>query len=92
MRTIAFSYRMGHSTVYDIVINICKVIVKRLMPEVMPQPIESKWKQIAADYWNLWNFPNCLGALDGRHIIIQAPHLTVGLNFLIIKNHFLWYC
>lgn len=87
LRTIAFSYRMGHSTVYDIVINTCKVIVKRLMPEVMPQPTESKWKQIAADYWNLWNFPNCLGALDGRHMIIQAPPNS-GSEFFNYKKSF----
>nr|CAI5855057.1 unnamed protein product [Callosobruchus analis] len=31
------------------------------------------WQQIADDYWNLWQFPHCLGALDGKHIAFRAP-------------------
>lgn len=28
---------------------------------------------VATDFENMWNFPNCLGALDGRHILFSAP-------------------
>jgi hypothetical protein len=32
-----------------------------------------KWLQVAEEYENLWNFPLCVGALDGKHIELQAP-------------------
>jgi len=57
------------------------------MSEVMPQPTEERWKQISNDFWNVWNFPNCLGALDGKHITIQAP-ANSGTNFFNYKKTF----
>jgi hypothetical protein len=72
-KTISFSYRLGHSTVYQLVIETCRAIVHRLMPEVMPPPTEDRWKQIAQDFWMLWNFPNYLETIDGKHVTIQAP-------------------
>lgn len=80
-QTISFSYRLGHSTVYNIVRDTCRVICDNLMSEVLPNPNEEMWKSIAEDYYSLWNFPNCLGALDGKHITIQAPPNSGSLYF-----------
>lgn len=73
MQTIAFSYRLGHSTVHYIVKEVCQAIIDNLLVEVMPIPSENDWRRIAEEFWEMWNFPNCLGALDGKHVEIVAP-------------------
>lgn len=79
---------MGHSTVYKIVRDICKIISENLMDELMPTPTEEMWKNIAHDFYQMWNFPNCIGAMDGKHVTIQTLPNT-GLMFFNIKKHFL---
>ncbi|KAK4879129.1 hypothetical protein RN001_007275 [Aquatica leii] len=80
-KTIAFSYHLGHSTVQNIVIEVCTAINEILMAEFIPTPSREKWFQIANDMWTIWNFPNCLGALDGKHVVINAPSNSGSLYF-----------
>ena len=42
----------------------------------MPMPSENKWKSIADELYERWNFPNCIGAIDGKHVMIQCPEFT----------------
>ncbi|XP_031332700.1 protein ALP1-like [Photinus pyralis] len=53
----------------------------------MPNPTEDSWKKIAEEFWNVWNFPNCIGALDGKHVVIQAP-ADSGSQFFNYKKTF----
>jgi len=39
----------------------------------MPPPTTEHWIKAAKAFEELWNFPNCLGAIDGKHISIQCP-------------------
>lgn len=34
---------------------------------------QEEWKQIAHDFEQKWNFPHCLGAVDGKHVRIIPP-------------------
>ena len=74
MQTIAFSYQVGHSTVCGIIKETCIAIWNALKPVYLKAPSnEQQWKRITRDFEHQWNFPNCIGAIDGKHVVIQAP-------------------
>lgn len=72
--TIASSYRVGISTVAGIVPEVSKAIWDSLVDEFLPVPKTADWQEIATGFKERWNFPNCVGAIDGKHVVIQAPH------------------
>ncbi|XP_011875847.1 PREDICTED: uncharacterized protein LOC105566446 [Vollenhovia emeryi] len=37
------------------------------------KPIRKEWIKIFNGFWRNWNFPNCVGAIDGNHVQINAP-------------------
>lgn len=79
--SIAFAHRIGESTAYNIIKETCRITVKVLSPIYLKPPTEEKWKEIAAGFLNRWNFPNCLGAIDGKHFTIKSPPNSGSLYF-----------
>jgi len=45
------------------------------------------WEIIMNDFNTLWNFPNCCGAIDGKHVIIRCPEKS-GSEFFNYKKSF----
>jgi hypothetical protein len=84
---MSFSYRIAPSTVHSIIISICEAIWNKLSPIELPQPTEEEWKKKAQDFYSLCQFPNCIGAIDGKHIEIQAPNNSVS-HFFNYKKTF----
>jgi len=58
-----------------------------LKEKFMPEKTERIWHQIADKFAATTHFPNCLEAIDGKHIHIQKPYST-GSEFLIINIFF----
>ncbi|XP_060871321.1 uncharacterized protein LOC132945564 [Metopolophium dirhodum] len=86
-KTIALSYRLGERTVSNIVNEVCAALWHRLQPFYIPAPTVETWKNIALDYERKWQFYNCLGAVDGKHIAIRKPLLS-GSSFYNYKQYF----
>lgn len=64
---------MGRSTVFTIVRETCQVLWEVLQPIYMPQPTEQMFRTVAEEFWTKFNFPNCVGAIDGKHVRIICP-------------------
>lgn len=78
---MSFDFRIGYSTAQTIVHETCKAIWEVLGPIVMPIPTEEMWMAIENDFKNKWDFPNCIGAIDGKHVNIRAPYNSGSLYY-----------
>lgn len=70
------TYRIGHTTVGKILRRICGVIWEVLRAESFPELTEEQWRDIAEGFQNFSQFPNCLGAIDGKHVRIRKPKMS----------------
>ena len=71
--TLAGRFRLGISTVAEIVKETCDQIWEELQPTYMKPPTVQDWRRIQLRFNSLWQFPNCLGAIDGKHVNLRAP-------------------
>ena len=47
----------------------------------MPKPTAEILERSVNEFQQFWQFPNCFGALDGKHVIIQCPQRSGSLYF-----------
>ena len=86
--TIAMNYRISPSSVGRIIYETCEAIWQVLSPRFLQCPkSETDWKRIAKDFNLIWNFPHCIGALDGKHVVMQAPERSGSSFFNYKKTH-----
>ena len=87
--TIATSYCISPSVVGRIINHTSKVIWDVLSEkEYLKAPQGEKcWKRISSEFEYKWNFPHCMGAIDGKHVIIQAPPRCGSEYFNYKKTH-----
>lgn len=63
------------SSVCKIVKETCDVIwnVMNENSHLKVPTTKEEWNEIADKFEMRWNFPNCVEAIDGKHIVMQAP-------------------
>ena len=55
--------------------------------DIRPYLVEDEWSDVAQVYNDKWNFPNCVGAIDGKQAAIQCPPRGGSISFNYKKFH-----
>ena len=62
-------FKISSSTISKLIPEVSKAIITKMGPINMKLPrTEDEWKRISDQFASDWQFPNCLGAVDGKHI------------------------
>ncbi|XP_066460992.1 uncharacterized protein [Eleutherodactylus coqui] len=85
--SLHLQFRVGKSTITEIVRCTCSAIWQKLQPIVMPSPTENTWQRVAAGFQDVAKFPNCIGAVDGKHVRVLQPAHS-GSKFFNYKKFF----
>lgn len=73
MVDLHFQYRIGVSTISEIIREVCSAIWHVMRSICMPTLSKDDWLKVADLFERRAHFPNCLGAIDGKHIRIVKP-------------------
>ena len=73
--SISASYHMSATVIGRIIDKTYSVIWDVLTGKgfVTPPSNVQEWRKISHSFEEKWNFPHALGAIDGKHIVMQAP-------------------
>ncbi|CAK1591625.1 unnamed protein product [Parnassius mnemosyne] len=83
---LKFSTIISPQALSSIIPDTCEALFKVLCPDFLKFPnTEQDWKNIAEKFEKRWNFPHCLGAIDGKHVSIALPP-GCGSEFYNYKN------
>lgn len=73
-KSLEYQFRIGRTTISDIVLETCQAIFAALSPDFLKVPkTREEWLGLANKFETHWNFPNGIGAVDGKRINIQQP-------------------
>ena len=73
-RSLEYQFRVSRRSIARIVERIAEAIIEELQVEYLKTPnTVSKWLEISEKFPQRWNFPNTIGAIDGKHIVLEQP-------------------
>lgn len=83
--SIAFNYRVSPQSVAVILRQTMTAICQKLGPIYLPKPTAETWIKSEEGFRTVWNFPNAVAAIDGKHCRIRAPKYG-GSNYFNYKH------
>jgi len=72
--SLMYNFRVPINTISIFVPEVCEAIQNEYAKDVIQCPsTPAEWRNISARFASRWNFQNCVGALDGKHIALACP-------------------
>lgn len=72
MFSVGVLFRISEAATHNFVAKVCSGIWETLRPIVFEEPSEAMWRREAEDFENLWQFKNCIGAMDGKLVPMEV--------------------
>ncbi|KAI8432775.1 hypothetical protein MSG28_013734 [Choristoneura fumiferana] len=80
--SLMYQLRISKQQLSELVPEVCMALYKSLKNLYLKMPsTEAEWRRISAGFNSRWNFPHGIGALDGKHVIMEAPANTGSLYY-----------
>jgi hypothetical protein len=70
---LAFEFFRGVLTVSEVVEHVAQTVWDMLVDDYMSIPTTQEWLHISERFYQLWNIPNCVGCVDGKHVRVKCP-------------------
>jgi len=87
IRALSFSFRIAESTLRKIIPEVCQAIWDTFQSKHLAAPTTTGFLNIANDFFDKSGFPNCIGAIDGKHVRIKCPKNS-GSDYFNYKKFF----
>ena len=73
-RSLSYQFRISTRAISYIIKEVCEAIIKNMRNIYLKVPSSpEEWLTVAEKFESRWQFPNCIGAMDGKHIVMQPP-------------------
>ncbi|KAJ8893277.1 hypothetical protein PR048_005868 [Dryococelus australis] len=83
---LKFSCHIAPQTLVKIIPDTCEEIIKALRNYCKCPTTEEEWENVAREFEHRWNFPTCIGAIDGKHVAIMPPPGSG--SYFYINSHY----
>lgn len=81
-QSASFNFRMGRSTVSNIIKEVCAALWEVLSSTYLKFPSTvGEWQQISDEFMENWDLPHVLGAIDGKHVRMDCPKFGGSLYY-----------
>ncbi|XP_071834895.1 uncharacterized protein [Apostichopus japonicus] len=85
---LQYGFRVARNTICTFIPGVLQAIIDAFKDEYLSdERDQNRWDALARAFEERWQFPHCLGALDGKHIRIKKPPKS-GSLFYNYKNFF----
>ncbi len=86
-KSLQYGFRVAYNTICVLIAEVSSVIVDAYQEEVIvTTTTPDDWMIIANTNSHRWQYHHCLGAINGKHVIIRKP-MNAGSYYFNYKNY-----
>ena len=73
-RSLEYQFRISRRTISRVISTVARATIHEMQDAYLKTPnTVQEWLVISEKCSQRWNIPNMIGAVDGKHVILQQP-------------------